>query len=1120
MSSLWRRDSIIACDGPDREVYCKLCYAKKYGPKGYGFGGGAAFLQCDTLPNGLEMDQSLKATLNPSTTSIKAAEGEGCPRCGGAVYAAEQQLAKGTMWHKRCFSCADCKRPLDSVLACDGPNKEIYCKNCYGKRWGPKGFGYGHTPTLVSVSGDTETPLESKPLSKPTEGEGCARCGFAVYAAEQMISKNRIWHKRCYSCNECHRSLDSTNMNDAPNGEIYCLGCYPIEAAPIYFTIGGVLSDHDNDLLFKKTIDELNFDPTLVPKNTTLYSASMLMDPNPIRTALKVCNYLITQQVYAIVVSHPMRGEMSPAAVSYTGGFYHIPIIGISSRDSAFSDKNIHISFIRTVAPYSHQADVWTTMMRHFSFRQVVIIHSSDTDGNSLLGRFQTHSQSSDEDAEIKIEAVFEFEPELQNFTSQLLEIKEARARVYLLYANKEDASVIFRDATALNMTREGHVWIVTEQALDAPNVPVGVLGLQQINATNEAAHIRDSFYIKKQVLLDGHTGKVAFDENGDRLNAEYEVVNIQSGHQHVSVGQYFYSKFRRAMTLSINDSAIIWPGGGNSKPEGFIIPTHLKVMTIQEKPFVYAREISSDKGELCDVMQKELPCPWFNNSGEGDKSYCCRGYCIDLLQKLAHKINFTFDLVLSPDGQYGNLATRNGTNRKEWTGLIGELVYERADMIVAPLTINPERAQVIEFSKPFKYQGITILEKKQPKTSTLVSFLQPFRDTLWILVMVSVHVVALVLYLLDRFSPFGRFRLANTDATEEDALNLSSAIWFAWGVLLNSGIGEGTPRSFSARVLGMVWAGFAMIIVASYTANLAAFLVLDRPKTSLSGINDPRLRNPMENFTYATVRGSAVDMYFRRQVELSNMYRTMEGNNYVTAEEGIAAVKLGKLKAFIWDSSRLEFEAAQDCDLVTAGELFGRSGYGIGLQKGSPWADSVTLAVLDFHESGLMEDLDTEWILQGNAQQCEHNEKTPATLGLKNMAGVFILVAAGIVGGVALIVIEIMYKRHQIRRQRRLELARHAADKWRTMVEKRKNLRATLESQRRLKSNGVNESAHFPVRRSSVGVASGNTKAHPCWPVPPRSSATPPNKSNVHPRQPDYLDVVQLRRQVTEFSA
>lgn len=84
------------------------------------------------------------------------------------------------------------------------------------------------------------------------------------------------------------------------------------------------------------------------------------------------------------------------------------------------------------------------------------------------------------------------------------------------------------------------------------------------------------------------------------------------------------------------------------------------------------------------------------------------------------------------------------------------------------------------------------------------------------------------------------------------------------------------------------------MIIVASYTANLAAFLVLERPKTKLSGINDARLRNTMENLTCATVKGSAVDMYFRRQVELSNMYRTMEANNYGTAEKAIQDVKDG----------------------------------------------------------------------------------------------------------------------------------------------------------------------------------------------------------------------------------
>ena len=49
-----------------------------------------------------------------------------------------------------------------------------------------------------------------------------------------------------------------------------------------------------------------------------------------------------------------------------------------------------------------------------------------------------------------------------------------------------------------------------------------------------------------------------------------------------------------------------------------------------------------------------------------------------------------------------------------------------------------------------------------------------------------------------------------------------------------------------------------------------------------------------MENLTCATVKGSAVDMYFRRQVELSNMYRTMEANNYDNAEQAIEDVKHG----------------------------------------------------------------------------------------------------------------------------------------------------------------------------------------------------------------------------------
>ncbi|CAG0880390.1 unnamed protein product [Darwinula stevensoni] len=935
------------------------------------------------------------------------------------------------------------------------------------------------------------------------------------------------------------KSENSTNSNP----ELYHLGC--------------VLSDEEYVRHFSQVLQDLNFNKTggeagVLP-GVTLYSAVMLMNPNPIRTALDICAKLIKEKVYAIVVSHPSMGELSPAAVSYTAGFYHIPVIGISSRDSAFSDKNIHVSFLRTVPPYSHQADVWVQLLVYLGYNQVrragnpflvvsstlrvqflssdcdlelfiflsnqvLVIQSSDTDGRAILGRFQSLAHNLEDETDIKvgclllddekggIEAVIEYEAGHHDFKKHLLEAKSAQARVILLYASRKDAENLFRDAVALEMTTEGYVWIVSEQALEAQDVPEGILGLRLINAANEKAHINDSLFVlsmalkdmyfnnesiadapddcdnageawetgdtffrQKQELIDGYTGKVAFDENGDRMNAEYEVVNVQSGGHSVPVGNYKYSREEGKMVLKVDEESITWPGPSRQKPEGKYLPTFLQVLTIREKPFVYARPIRLDIGEEC--KDDELVCPEYKTpppqensflqglpltNDTGVLSYCCRGYCMDLLRELSHRINFTFSLKLSPDGVFGSNVFNNNTGasrdhhflrleipgKKEWTGLIGELVTERADMIVAPLTINPERAQVIDFSKPFKYQGIAILEKRASFPS--VHFRLHFVETaivwnfnLWILVMVSVHVVALVLYLLDRFSPFGRFRVPNTEEMGEDALNLSSAIWFAWGVLLNSGIGEGTPRSFSARVLGMVWAGFAMIIVASYTANLAAFLVLDRPKSSLSGINDARLRNPMENFTYATVKGSAVDMYFRRQVELSNMYRTMEGNNYDTAEEAIDSVKEGRLNAFIWDSSRLEFEAARDCRLITAGELFGRSGYAVGLRKGSPWTDRVTLAILDFHERGLMEDLDDIWVMKGiEGSECGVEEKAPATLKLRNMAGVFMLVAAGIVGGVGLIIIEIIYKKHAIKKQHRMDLARSSVEKWRSFVE------------------------------------------------------------------------------------
>ncbi len=116
----------------------------------------------------------------------------------------------------------------------------------------------------------------------------------------------------------------------------------------------------------------MNYVQQYVPRGTTYYDKTIRIDKNPIKTALNVCKFLISKRVYAVVVSHDSSGhDLSPAAVSYTSGFYQIPVIGISSRDAAFSDKNIHVSFLRTVPPYYHQAIHWLDMLNHFGYTKV-----------------------------------------------------------------------------------------------------------------------------------------------------------------------------------------------------------------------------------------------------------------------------------------------------------------------------------------------------------------------------------------------------------------------------------------------------------------------------------------------------------------------------------------------------------------------------------------------------------------------------------------------------------------------------------------------------------------------------------------------------------------------------
>ncbi|TWW60936.1 Glutamate receptor ionotropic, NMDA 1 [Takifugu flavidus] len=108
---------------------------------------------------------------------------------------------------------------------------------------------------------------------------------------------------------------------------------------PRLVNIGAVLSQKRYEQVFKDAVSQAN---TLYGRDKFKMNAiSVTHKPNAIQMALSVCEDLISNQVYAILVSHPPQSNdhLTPTPVSYTAGFYRIPVVGLTTRMSIYSDK-------------------------------------------------------------------------------------------------------------------------------------------------------------------------------------------------------------------------------------------------------------------------------------------------------------------------------------------------------------------------------------------------------------------------------------------------------------------------------------------------------------------------------------------------------------------------------------------------------------------------------------------------------------------------------------------------------------------------------------------------------------------------------------------------------------
>ena len=62
--------------------------------------------------------------------------------------------------------------------------------------------------------------------------------------------------------------------------------------------------------------------------------------------------------------------------------------------------------------------------------------------------------------------------------------------------------------------------------------------------------------------------------------------------------------------------------------------------------------------------------------------------------------------------------------------------------------------------------------------------------------------------------------------------------MWFTVGSLMQQG-SDLTPKSISTRMIAAMWWFFTLIMISSYTANLAAFLTVERMESPIESAED-----------------------------------------------------------------------------------------------------------------------------------------------------------------------------------------------------------------------------------------------------------------------------------------
>ncbi|KAM4632301.1 glutamate receptor ionotropic, NMDA 2A [Discoglossus pictus] len=749
-------------------------------------------------------------------------------------------------------------------------------------------------------------------------------------------------------------------------------------------------------------------------------------DPKSIIT--NICDLMSGTKIHGVVFGDDTDQEAIAQMLDFISSQTFIPILGIHGGSSMImAEKDAMSTFFQFGSSVKQQAIVMLNIMEEYDWHVFSIITSTFPGYRDFISFIKNTVDNSFVGWEVQ--NVITLDPSFSN-AKTLTMLKKIHSSVILLYCSKEEAIYILEEARSLGLMGFGFTWIVPNLVAGNTDIipyefPSGLVAVSYDDWDYSLeARIRDGLGIittaasamleKYSVIPEARTScygqserneipshrlhkfminvtwdgrDLSFTEDGYQANPKLVVLLLNMERE--------WEKARKWENRSLEVKYHVWPrimATADSEPDD----NHLSIVTLEETPFVIVENVDYLTGTC---VRNTVPCRKFirlnNSTTEGvHVKRCCKGFCIDILKKLSKTVKFTYDLYLVTNGKHGKKI------KNVWNGMIGEVVYKRAVMAVGSLTINEERSEVVDFSVPFVETGISVMVSRSNGTVSPSAFLEPFSASVWVMMFVMLLIVsAMAVFIFEYFSPVGYNRnLAQGKAPHGPSFTIGKAVWLLWGLVFNNSVPVQNPKGTTSKIIVSIWAFFAVIFLASYTANLAAFMIQEEFVDQVTGLSDKKFQRPHDYsppFRFGTVPNGSTERNIRNNYP--DMHQYMVKFNQKGVKEALDSLKTGKLDAFIYDAAVLNYMAGRDegCKLVTIGSgyIFATTGYGIALQKGSPWKRPIDLALLQFVGDGEMEELETLWLT--GICHTEKNEVMSSQLDIDNMAGVFYMLAA-----------------------------------------------------------------------------------------------------------------------------